>query len=241
MIRFHSRFAGLGIAVIIMIALIGYDLRARRAFGLTPTPQPALILDRSEIDLGRVIAGQVVRTSVRVTNTGPEPLVIGDLEAGCSCVARLGDLKPLLPGESRDIVVELSTKDLVAGSLTRRVTFTLNGKPQGKYAINLKAALEQEFDVSLALIDFSAASRSGDRREIEIVARRSGVVFEGISTTNDAVDVKLQRRSGQRATAVATLRANSEPGEHYGVLIIATSSEFNPQIRIPVFATIKKR
>jgi hypothetical protein len=64
-------------------------------------------------------------------------------------------------------------------------------------------------------------------------------VLKALTSSNKAIGASVHYRSDGRLTAIATLNAAAKPGEYYGVLIVETTSEFNPQIRIPVFATIE--
>lgn len=225
-------------AIVLSLALLSCERSSRRA---SHQHQPNLVFDPTEVDLGRLTAGQVVTTSVRATNVSSKALIINNLNGGCACVAQIADARPLLPGGSRDIVIELSTKALVDGPLTRHITFSTDDTPRGKHTITLTADVVHEFEVLPTVLDFGRiSSRSTARRDIDVVARRSGVAFTGVRTTNSAISVKLLgRSSASRLTAVASLRPLSKPGDHYGVLIIETSSEFNRQIRIPIFVTVE--
>lgn len=83
--------------------------------------------------------------------------------------------------------------------------------------------------------------RGGAQQSLSLVALRSGVTFESISTTNPAIEVALHHRPGGRTTATATVTATSPPRAYYGVIIVGTSSVFNPEIRLPVLVTIRPR
>ncbi len=92
------------------------------------------------------------------------------------------------------------------------------------------------------LIDFGEVAQGGGAQQsLSLVALRPGVTFESISTTNPAITVALHRHPDGRTTATAGVIATSAPRAYYGVVIVGTSSTFNPEIRLPVLVTIRPR
>jgi hypothetical protein len=198
-----------------------------------------LAFDRREVELGAMYAGQVVKTTVTATNVGRRPVELANLQGGCACVAQAFVPGAILPGDSRDIVIELDTRQLSKGPLTRHVTFDINGRQQLAYTITLNGEILHEFDVSPGFIDFGAASLgTTDRRTVEFRVRRVGVTLRGIRATTDVVDIDELTRTPQHLSVALSLKKAAAQGEIYGVLIVETSSEYNPEIRVPLLGKV---
>jgi hypothetical protein len=52
---------------------------------MTPTGPTTMVLDKTEYKFDNVKEGDIVETSVKVTNTGKEPLVIVSCKGSCGC------------------------------------------------------------------------------------------------------------------------------------------------------------
>lgn len=201
-----------------------------------------LLIESRLVDLGRLVIGQRVSARVRVTNPGPSLVAVSDFVTGCACVAHINDLAPIPPGESAEIVVEIDTTTLTAGPLVRRVSFSTNGKADSRNMIEVTGTLEAEVDVRPPVLDFGEVAQGvGAQRSLSLAALRPGVTFESISTTNPAINVVLHRHPAGGVTATASVSSASPPRAYYGVIIVGTSSVFNPEVRLPVFVTIRPR
>jgi len=58
----------------------------------------------------KTIEGTLLKHTYVITNTGNAPLIISDYKVGCSCTKTTLPTKPILPGESFDLVVTFDTK-----------------------------------------------------------------------------------------------------------------------------------
>ncbi len=76
-----------------------------------PATNGALIeFDKEVHDFGKLVEGEVVTTVFTFKNTGCDPLVITSVEKPCGCLAPVYSKEPIMPGDSGEIHVTLTTK-----------------------------------------------------------------------------------------------------------------------------------
>jgi len=104
---------------------------------ITPTgPTTTMILDKTDYKFEKVKEGDIVETSVKVTNTGKEPLVIVSCKGSCGCTTPKCPTSPIAPGQSADIPVKFDTHGK-PGNQSKDVTITANTVPaQTKFRIH---------------------------------------------------------------------------------------------------------
>lgn len=87
-----------------------------RAYRLVPPPAkfspPVLTLDNANYDWGTALQGEVVEHAFKITNSGGAPLVIDRVKPSCGCTAVSKPDKPILPGESDVVTLQINTKSL---------------------------------------------------------------------------------------------------------------------------------
>ena len=103
---------------------------------MTPTgPTTTMVLDKTEYKFDNVKEGDIVETSVKVTNTGKEPLVIVSCKGSCGCTTPKCPTTPIAPGQSVDVPIKFDTHGK-PGSQSKDVTITANTVPaQTKFRI----------------------------------------------------------------------------------------------------------
>ena len=77
--------------------------------------------------LGKVIEGEIIESSFSFTNVGDEPLIITDCEVACECTEVIFPKEPILPGESKEIIVKFDTNGKI-GYQDRTITIHSNAK-----------------------------------------------------------------------------------------------------------------
>ena len=104
---------------------------------VTPTgPTTTMTLDKTDYKFEKVKEGEIVKTSVKVTNTGNEPLVIVSCKGSCGCTTPQCPTSPIAPGQSVDVPIKFDTQGK-AGSQSKDVTITANTVPaQTKFRIH---------------------------------------------------------------------------------------------------------
>ncbi len=104
---------------------------------ITPTgPTTTMTLDKMDYKFEKVMEGEIVETTVKVTNTGKEPLVIVSCKGSCGCTTPQCPTSPIAPGQSVDVPVKFDTQGK-PGSQSKDVTITANTVPaQTKFRIH---------------------------------------------------------------------------------------------------------
>lgn len=98
-------------------------------------PTTTIKLDNSSFNFGKVKEGTLVETTIKVTNTGKEPLVLTNCHASCGCTTSTCPKEPIAPGQSVDIPVKFDSKGK-PGHQRKEVTITANTLPaQTKFVV----------------------------------------------------------------------------------------------------------
>lgn len=84
----------------------------------------SLRLDTTVVDLGAVKAGEIVSSSVRLTNDGTEPVEVETVSTDCECIGARVDDVDIAPGGSGRLRFEFDTH-ASSGRQFHKVTVTL--------------------------------------------------------------------------------------------------------------------
>lgn len=90
--------------------------------------QPVIRFDKDEHNFGKVIQGEVISYSFKVSNVGEGPLVIADVTSTCGCTVGEYPREPLQPGEEGYIRVTFDSKGR-QGFQSKVVTVVANTQP----------------------------------------------------------------------------------------------------------------
>lgn len=77
--------------------------------------------------LGKVNEGEIIESIFSFTNVGGEPLIITDYEVACECTVVIFPKEPILPGETKEIIVKFDTNGKIAYQ-DRTITIHSNAK-----------------------------------------------------------------------------------------------------------------
>jgi hypothetical protein len=89
---------------------------------------PRLTFAETSYDFGKVKEGAIVEHGFVFTNTGKEPLIIGDAKSTCGCTVPEYPKEPIAPGARGVLKVRFDTKGK-EGFQSKPVTVTTNGLP----------------------------------------------------------------------------------------------------------------
>jgi hypothetical protein len=145
--------------------------------------------------------------------------------------------KQIAPGQSGEISVEVAAREL--GFISKTVTVTTNDPLQPQIILTIKAEVQPEFALSQRSIWFG--SNPGGKeisREILVTVspdRNSKVL--SAESTDRSVAVKLEPVSdsnGQKLKVLAIQKSDAKDGYHFGMIILKTTSNLIPEVKIPV-------
>ena len=96
----------------------------------SPAPGPITTVEfgEMEFDFGEAEAGEIVKHTFVVKNTGDELLVITNAKGSCGCTVPHYSKEPIRPGETGVFHVEFNTKNK-KGKQAKRITITANTDP----------------------------------------------------------------------------------------------------------------
>jgi hypothetical protein len=196
-------------------------------------------LDRSEIDFGTVVAGQVLHGTVYLVNSGDAPLTVKHVSSQCACTAAvIGPEVAAKATQRKPIAVTLDTARLSAGLLSRRIVVSTNDPTRPTVAITVKANVQREILASTGYVNFGDVKVGQHvRKVVDLTFASKQVVVKGLRSTTALVVPDLDTH-GRSTRVGASFSAGSRLGRHSGILVIRTNSEFNPEVRIPMVATI---
>lgn len=120
---------------------------------------PRIALPTSAIDLGVMRAGQEVDAIFEIRNGGDAPLLILDVEPGCSCTATDYD-EEIAPGGSGRLRARLMTAEL-SGPVTKGIVVTTNDPATGKVVLTLTATVLTNFELLPQPVVFMRAEPGG--------------------------------------------------------------------------------
>jgi hypothetical protein len=104
---------------------------------------PKLMLEKHQIDFGKVEEGKIVIDKISFRNSGNGILEIRDVKSTCDCTAALLSSKKLDPGETGNLRIELDTAGR-SGKLTRTVSLLTNDPAQPNQTITITANIEKK-------------------------------------------------------------------------------------------------
>lgn len=81
------------------------------------------------IDMGTVVKGEIIKTTIELKNIGDYPLVIANVKPSCSCTVPDYDQEPVPPGSRASVSAEINTDRIGTGQLTKTVNITANTRP----------------------------------------------------------------------------------------------------------------
>lgn len=92
-------------------------------------PTTTMVFEDGQVyDYGVINAGEKVKYSYKLKNTGSEPLIISNCKGSCGCTVPVCPTAPIAPGETAEIPVEFDSKGK-NGPDTKTVTITANTNP----------------------------------------------------------------------------------------------------------------
>jgi Protein of unknown function (DUF1573) len=70
----------------------------------------SVVLDENNHSFGDIQAGDVLKHTYKIKNTGDKPLVISDVKPACGCTATDFTKNPVLPGQSAEVSLTFDSK-----------------------------------------------------------------------------------------------------------------------------------
>lgn len=225
---------------------------------LPPVPQVDQPLEAStarvkfevtEHNFGDIFDDNEQLTEFRFINTGPEPLIIGEVKSSCGCTVPDIEKRIYEPGERGSIKVIFNPHGK-RGSDARTVTVNTNDALSPSVRLVVKSFVRPLIIIEPTVLQFGQIDKGETRQKEFLIAGRTPDFKATIATTNlpNVYDVKVMEtevrsigdeKEQLRATRiVVTLKDNATVGQHRGEMTIRTTDERRPIERTQVLSQV---
>ncbi len=190
-------------------------------------------------DFGAVFQGTQVKHTFSLTNKGPGPLTIGDVQTSCGCTVAQPTKRQVQPGETSDITAVFDTSS-DKGPAQRLITVHTNDPQHKQLTLTMKGDVKVKVDATPIPVVFDKVKQGTDQtRTVLVTDMIKGGKFKIISINNSSPNLKVtqQPRSDGKAGAILaiTLLKSAPAGTIADTIKVATSES---PLNIPVFGTI---
>lgn len=199
--------------------------------------QGTLSLQETEIDLGRVFNGQVVKAAIPLHNTGSTPLTIRRISVSCGCTTVRQPGGAIQPGAQELLEVEFNSANF--RGVTKKHVFIETTDPSNQYVtVTLTAEVVDELAPTTAstLIWFSDVPVGSTSRQTYVLRNISGgrIGIKGSRVPSGVLAVSYNTSSlapNDSITLTITVKP-SKPGYSMETVFLETDSK--NQSRVPV-------
>jgi len=227
------------------------------AAGLLPlTAQeqgPSIAFDALNKDIKTVTDGETIQQIFKFTNKGNATLEILGINPSCGCASTLLSADKIAPGRSGQIEVKITTKDMTALSATltetvnisKTVTVSTNDPKQPQVVLTITGIVAPEIALSEPQIYFGSVARGQEvTKDILVeISPDKPIKLLSATSTDDNVAVRLEPVPGsndKKVKIIAVQKATAGEGMHQGIILVKTSSQLKPELKIPVRGIVRK-
>ncbi len=206
-------------------------------------------VDRAEHDFGTILDNEPKEVVFHFTNTGVEPLIIGEVKSTCGCTVPELVKKIYQPGEQGEVIVRYNPHGK-RGNDARSVTLETNDSTQPSVKLNIKAHVKQLVVFEPTLLQFGQVDKGKGKTMEFYVAGRTEDFQVTLATTTmpDVFTVELGQtevreigidKEQLRATRlIIKLREDAPVGMHTAELTMRTNDGRAPVERTQVLSQV---
>jgi hypothetical protein len=213
---------------------------------------PVIAFDSIKGDAGKVADGEKIQHTFKITNKGTATLELLAVEPSCGCTSTKWPHK-ISPGQTGTITAEIATEGLTAWSKTLEETVSIsktiavrsNDPAQPQIVLTLMAVVVPEFVLSQPRIFFGSVPKGQEATKeilVEISPEKPIRLF-GATSTDDHFAARLEPVPGsddKKFRIIGVQKATAGKGMHQGTILIKTSSQWKPELKIPVQGIVTK-
>jgi hypothetical protein len=122
-----------------LLLALGLGIGAASAQGPSPVSTADIRFEKMVYDYGTIKQNSNGDCEFVFTNTGKEPLIIGNCQGSCQCTVPACPKEPVLPGKTGVIKMHYNTKNV--GPFTKSVRIMSNAK-SGEVTLQIKGTVE---------------------------------------------------------------------------------------------------
>lgn len=203
-----------------------------------PADAPSLVVERTEIDAGRVLRGDAAHFEFVLKNTGGSPLTV-DAKPTCGCTVAQFD-KSIPPGGQGKVEGDLRTADL-QGQVRKTIRVTTNDPRKPSLSLTITANVEPVLKIERIPGKVLALKAREPTTEEFLVRLHPSEPAEVTGITSNAAHAKAAleplgtgAEQGRAYRVRLTVEPTAPPGRSYFTLSIATTSKREPMATVQI-------
>lgn len=208
-----------------------------------------MTVDRVDHDFGTIMDNEPKRAIFEFTNTGVDPLIIGEVKSTCGCTVPELTKKIYQPGEKGEITV-LYNPHGKRGNDARSVTLETNDSTQPSVKLNIKAHVKQLIVFEPTLLQFGQMDKGKGKSMEFFVAGRTEDFRVTLATTTmpdvyavelgetEVREIGVEKEQLRATRLIVKLRDDAPVGMHTAEMTLRTSDERIPVERTQVLSQV---
>ncbi len=203
---------------------------------------PHLTVGQKEFRFGEIFAGEKVDHLFKLRNSGDAPLVVERVKSSCGCTAAFLSNHSLLPGEEAELQAVFDSRRF-QGPVVKTIYVYSNDPLQRVIQLHLRGTVVPEIEIKPARVDLGSISpgESGEATVLLINRGRNDIVFSAVTATVPHLKGELATRDlapGEKTELRIIARPDQDTARLSGYILLETSSESAPELRIAVIGTV---
>lgn len=205
---------------------------------------PDLRIEEPLHDFGQVYQGEKVLHTFTFDNVGDEPLVVDRVRSSCGCTAVLVSEKNLAPGSRGEIQANFDSTRF-RGDVQKTIYLYSNDPDTPVMQLQIKGSVREIVAVTPAQVNFGHVPAE-EKLTTQVVLRNQSdlpMTFGKPTTTAEELRADMSQVTlGRDEETSVTLRLTLKPGtgRFSGYVLIPVQGVPNNELRIPVYASLKK-
>lgn len=228
-------------SALLLVALLVFVSWSHAADERSPADQPQVRVPVDVHDFGTVARGDSLTHTFVVENAGKAPLELLDVHVACGCTTAGDWTRTIAPGESGRVPLRLETAQFT-GPIVKTATVVTNDPQRPDIVLTLKASIWTAITLSQTILVVPPISDPDRPARGSITLRNQTdepLVLRDLQSDNPNLKPELKELTpGQVYELVVTTVPPLAPTTHSATVRIKTSLSKQPEITVPVVATV---
>jgi len=202
---------------------------------------PSIVAPEGVFDFGTVEQGSTVSHAFRLQNAGSSPVRIENVKGTCGCTVAASSEHDVAPGGTAEVTVQLDTTR-IAGPTRKTVTVYTTDPSNAVLALTLAGNVEADLVLAPTALYVGRVRRGQPSgRDIAIAPGRKGgrSRVTWVEPSAPALQTTLADLPGGGQRLHVELDASMPLGPFTEHVLLHTTSERQPEVRLGVFGTIE--
>ncbi len=207
---------------------------------------PRIACDEKGWDFGEVNQGVRDKKTIKIRNTGDEVLTISDIKVTCGCVQATMAQKSIPPGESRDLVLTLSTYRAYGRIRKHCYIYSNAAGRKGPLILTIDGDVKADWWIDNRQIQFGRLpAGEAHQQQFRILSRQKRPLdIVSITSRNPNVDIAYKRISRDAVVrpvylVTITLKETLPPGPFADAIAVRVRGRKTPMQTVMVYARME--